>query len=60
MDDPLVCAALRWYAFLASQPGWKSYAWHQVNVFAQEHPSVFGSLPELLKAEMQRRANEPT
>lgn len=48
--------ALAWYVHLASQPGWGAYVWHRVKEMAREHPSVFGDLPELLKAEMQKRA----
>lgn len=51
-------AALEWYVELAGKPGWKAYVWDRVQQMALEHPAEFRELPELLKAEMQRRTEK--
>jgi hypothetical protein len=43
------------YIAMAELPWAKAHAWHQVNEFAKEYPALFGDLPDLLKAEMQKR-----
>lgn len=60
--DPILAQSLRWYTFLASQPGWRAQAWWSAKQLAKDHPSVFWRLPELLVQEMQRSAadGEPT
>lgn len=45
--------ALEWYVKLAKQPGFKAYVWHRVNEMAQEWPSVYGALPDMLKEAMR-------
>lgn len=37
---------------MASQPGWKAYAWQAANDHAQAHHCLFSDLPELLKQAM--------
>lgn len=54
--DPILAQSLRWYTFLASQPGWKAQALHSAKQLAKDHPSVYWRLPELLTEAMQRSA----
>jgi len=56
--DPLLETTLRWYAHLASQPGWKAYSWEAAKQLAKDHPSVFWKLPDLLVEAMQRKPRE--
>lgn len=43
-------ALLAHYIDLASNPGWKRYAWDRVNQMATEQPAMWGQLPERMKA----------
>jgi hypothetical protein len=52
--DQLLKESLDWYAHLSAQPGWKAYAWGEVQKLAREHPSIYWRLPELLVEVMQR------
>ena len=58
MDLP---QAVKWYAYLGSQPGWSEYSWHRVKQLARDFPEVFGPLPALVTAEIKARrgGNEP-
>lgn len=49
--------ALEWYVQLAALPGWKAFAWHQVNLLATEHPALFADLPAQLTQAMQQRSS---
>ena len=56
--DPHISDAVSWYVYLGSQPGFAEHAWHQVKALARDYPAVFGSLPDLVKAEIARRKQD--
>lgn len=43
------------YVQMASVPGAKAQAWHQVNVMAREYPNFYGDMPMLLSNAMAQK-----
>jgi len=50
--------ALDHYTELASNPGWRDYAWKQVQAMAKENPAMYWDLPEKLKDAMQKKLSD--
>lgn len=46
------------YAQMASDPAWKKYVEEQMRIYAKEHPSEFGDLPERLTEVMRKRKEQ--
>ena len=46
------------YIELAGNPGWREYAWRQVQSMAKENPSMYWDLPEKVKEAMQKRLSD--
>jgi hypothetical protein len=52
--DPLLQWAVGWYTKLRLDPAWADYALQQVQSMAKDFPWLYGPLPGLVQAEVDK------